>query len=95
MGCFKKNNFENGTKLPGMRLKPLGHLSIINHYLQFSKPQKKRFEEFQHYQNCFILFFPFFCFSKSFFFLLTSPPYNFAVTSFLNAFIVSRAIILP
>ena len=43
---------------------------------------------------CLIFFLPSFCFSSNFLFLVTSPPYNLAVTSFLKAFIVSLAIIL-
>ena len=41
--------------------------------------------------NCLIRFFPFFCLSRSLFFRVTSPPYNFCVTSFLNEATVSLA----
>ena len=43
---------------------------------------------------CFIFFFPFFCFCNNLFFRVTSPPYNFAVTSFLNGDILSEAMIV-
>ena len=42
-----------------------------------------------------IFCFPFFCFSRSFIFRVMSPPYSFAVTSFLSACRVLDAMILP
>src|SRR5690625_758820 len=42
----------------------------------------------------FIRFLPSFCFSSNFRFLVTSPPYNLAVTSLRTALIVERAVIL-
>ena len=46
------------------------------------------------FPSLFIRFLPADCFSNNFIFLVTSPPYSFAKTSFLKAGIVSRAIIL-
>ena len=49
-----------------VRLKPLGHLSIIIHYHLFLMPQKKQSAEFRHYQIVSFFSFPFFVFPKVF-----------------------------